>query len=203
MRRAIVGFAAALLVHHAAAAQHYVVSVECRVRTETLPSTTDQDTPRQPVEAVTREQQDAGSEPPPDVAARGEQLHAEHSNDPLRYRIEAVAREDEAFHTRVFIGPDTIELAGVLRRDDDGKIRIELKHVHSIDTGSRVPVADGVYEPILTERAFQTSLAVQLDVPIVAGGMETETTDLPKSDPPLRSRTQTHMIVKVSPWTTP
>lgn len=179
MWRRIVTAAAVLYLHQVAVAEEYLVSIESRERTEMIEADDDA------AAAVER--------PRPATLEEIEE-------DPVQYRLEVVVREDQPFQTRAIVGDTTLQFNGILRRNDDGKLRIEMQYSQQVDTGHRVPTVDGGETPVFDELGASTSLSVKLDESVVASGfITTEATD----GVPLRRHTREHILLKVARWTTP
>jgi len=88
--------------------------------------------------------------------------------------IEVVARPESAFHSKVTTGPQTLVMAGNLRRDDDGGFVVQIRYAHSVDTGNTVPTEDGGREPVPGKTAAQTTVKVALGDSVTLGRFETE-----------------------------
>lgn len=96
--------------------------------------------------------------------------------NPVRYRMRVTATPGEMFDVHLESGIETWAFSGTLTETDDGRIHVELRHAHKIESGT-IPTESGGREPIYDLLSVQSSTIMGLDESIVVGGMLTHGTD--------------------------
>src|SRR5690606_23903945 len=113
------------------------------------------------------------------------------------HSIEVIARSRMPFRRRVRIGAETVAVAGSLRPADRvGKLRpadraeltVQLDYQHLVDTGKTFPGDDGVEEPEINRRSFQTTINVPIGTPTDIGGLIEETKEFGKKKRRIKKR---------------
>lgn len=117
--------------------------------------------------------------------------------DPVLYRLRTTARPGERFEVQIESGIESWQFSGLLTETDDGRIDVELRHTHKIESGS-VATACGGRETIYDQTSIQTSVKIGLDEQIVVGGMLTHGTDEFAGRPPRSSYSREFMLLSVT-----
>ncbi len=96
--------------------------------------------------------------------------------------IEVVARPESAFHSKVSTGNQTLFVVGKLLRAENGGYHVQIRYVHSIDTGISVATEDGGRKPVPDTTEIQTTTTVAVGDTVTIGGFETNASGSGKPD---------------------
>ncbi len=87
------------------------------------------------------------------------------------HSIQALARPNQTFHSKVKVGSETLMMSGRLHQVD-GEFRVQIRYKHSVDTGT---VIRG--ESLSNETSVNTTVVVAVGKSVVIGGF-TATSDV-------------------------
>jgi hypothetical protein len=89
------------------------------------------------------------------------------------YSTEVIASPNQTFHNRTRLGPETLTMEGKLIPEADGSFSLQIKYGREIDTGFRIPTADGTREPVLNVTSTECSITIEFEKQVLFGGFET------------------------------
>ena len=100
-----------------------------------------------------------------------------HPKETVLRSIEIVVRPQSAIYGKVRIGTkQTLTLTGKLSPTDNCRFSLQIRYVHSIDTGITVPTEDGKRKPLPDTTAIHTTATLALGDPVTIAGSEAKTT---------------------------
>ena len=93
----------------------------------------------------------------------------------LTRSMELVARPGKPFSGRVVFGASTLMMSGRLvpSADTPGAWQVDVRYVHKVDTGDRIPIARNRWEPVIDTSETETTVVVRPGEEVFLGGFET------------------------------
>ncbi len=94
------------------------------------------------------------------------------------HNMEIRIQPDVPFHSKVRLGKETLTLAGKLSITKEENLILDVSFQWEYDTGDKVVVRPGVWEPVLDTEGISTTIGVvELDQQTILGGAITKNDD--------------------------